>query len=138
MKPDVQKIFNSLKEDKINLSAHKVSLNIQSDVNKILDELQDALDVLDKYDTRLDNAGGELRRAKDNFDVLERGYKQDANNAKSDVQNAKSIKSKVEAAAKDLGVDPNAVKGYNLIDDYIKDLNLAIKSVPSMIKQFKS
>jgi hypothetical protein len=138
MKPDVQKIFNSLKEDKINLSAYKVSLNIQSDVNKILDELQDALDVLDKYDTRLDNAGGELRRAKDNFDVLERGYKQDANNAKSDVQNAKSIKSKVEAAAKELGVDPNAVKGYNLIDDYIKDLNLAIKSVPSMIKQFKS
>ncbi len=138
MNPDVNKIFNKFKEDKINLSAHKVSLNIQSDVNKVLDELQDAIDLLDGYDTKLDNAGMTLKIARDKFEDIERDYKQDAKNARADIQQANSIKSKVENAAKDLGVEPKAVKGYDLIDDYIKDLNEAIKFVPISIKQFKS
>jgi DNA repair ATPase RecN len=102
------------KINKEGLSAQKVELNVQSDVNKVLDELQDALDLLNSYDNKLDDAGMDLRRAREKFEDLERDIKQDAKNAQGDVQQAQSIKAKVEKAAKELGVDPKSVKGYKI------------------------
>jgi hypothetical protein len=139
MNPDVNKIFNKLKEDKMpstQLASQQTKLSIQADVNKVVDELGLTFDILGKADIRLDDASDEVRQAKKKFDKIVNDIEADAKSARADISQGESIKSKVEAMAKDLGVDPGQVDGYDLLDVSIRDLKEAIKGIPSIIKSF--
>ncbi len=123
---------------KTELANHKISLNLQADINKVLDEIEDSLEFIRVSEEILDEKSFKVKNAIDDFNTVVNTYEQSAKNSKSDITNAKQVKKKVEEIAKDLGVDPSGVKNYNLIEKYVTELEDEIKKVPSVIKGFSN
>lgn len=121
---------------KTELSNHKISLNLQADINKVLDEMEDSIQILETDADDLSGVSQKVKLAMDEYEEASNEIIRDANSAKSDITNAKQVKEKVEEIAKDLGVDPNGVKNYKIIDAVISDLETLISDVPSVIKDF--
>ena len=102
------------------LSTHRVELNFQQDIQKFLDEIYDEIDYNEKLNKAMDEAWAKARNAVN--DLVEK-----TNEVKDNLQNldfkadAKDIKDRVKQAADALGVKPDAVKGYDLIDMAVKD-----------------
>jgi len=123
---------------KTELANHKISLNLQADINKVLDEVEDSLQELGMDAAALDEASFEVKKAIDEFSTRSGLYKQSAKNAESYIMNGRQLKKKIEEIAKDLGVDPSGVKNYKLLNDYTQDLAQAVADVPTTIKDFSN
>jgi len=121
---------------KTELANHKISLNLQADISKVLEELDDSIELLEEGFDVVSTQSREVKYAIDNFESVAEAYQSNATAAKSDIINAKQVKEKVEEIAKDLGVDTSGVKNYKLIDNYIKALEDLISDAPSVIKEF--
>ena len=121
---------------KTELSNHKISLNLQADINKVLDEIDDIVDVLAQAPDDLSKLSFNVKNAYDEYNAAADDYLLEVRNSVSAIQNAEKVQSKVEEIAKDLGVDPNTVKNYKLITTYIKGLRLAGNDIDAQIKEF--
>lgn len=133
---DLRKIGNKLFKKTTELSNHKINLNLQADINKVLDEMEDSIQILESDADDLSGASQKVKLAMDEYEEASAVLERNANGAKSDITNAKQVKEKVEEIAKDLGVDPSGVKNYKIIDKVISDLETLISDVPSVIKDF--
>lgn len=133
---NLRKIGNKLFDKKTELSNHKINLNLQADINKVLDEMEDSIQLLESDADDLSGVSQKVKLAMDEYEEASNELIRNANGAKSDITNAKQVKGKVEEIAKDLGVDPNGVKNYKIIDTVISDLETLISDVPSVIKDF--
>ncbi len=124
------------KNDKQELATHRVELSFQADIQKFLDEVYDEIDFNEKLNKAMDEAWAKARNAVN--DLV-----QQTNEVKSHLPNldvkadGKVIKDRVKKAADELGVDPNAVKGYDLIDDAINDAKDQIADAKINIKDSK-
>jgi chromosome segregation ATPase len=132
-----EELSKEVSSKRVSLGTYNVSLNVQQDIAKKFDELEDELSELARSLREIDDKGAELRDARDNFDKVVREAKESQKAAQGEINETKKLKQRVESAAKELGVDAKAVKGYDLIDDYISDLQEEIKKVDSFIKQVK-
>tara|TARA_R100000664_G_C2745335_1_gene133190 strand:+ start:95 stop:523 length:429 start_codon:yes stop_codon:yes gene_type:complete len=124
------------KNDKQELATHRVELSFQEDIQKFLDEVYDEIVFNEKLNEEMDEAWVKTRNAVE--DLVQK-----TNEVKNHLPNldfkgdAKVIKDRVKAAAKELGVDPNAVKGYEAIDDAITDAKDQIDNAKTNIKDSK-
>ena len=132
-----EELSKEVSSKRVSLGTYNVNLNVQQDIAKKFDELEDELSELARSLREIDDKGAELRDARDNFDKVVREAKESQKAAQGEINETKKLKQRVESAAKELGVDAKAVKGYDLIDDYISDLQEEIKKVDSFIKQVK-
>ena len=117
---NTQNRVNKLMFSKTELAIHKVELNLQQDISKFISEIDDEIDY-----------SKELNKAMDAAWVKTRNAVNDLVKATDEVKNqlpsldwkadAKDLKAKVKAAADSLGVNPDAVKGYDLIDMAVND-----------------
>ena len=98
--------------------------------------MEDSIQILETDADDLSGVSQKVKLAMDEYEEASNEIIRDANSAKSDITNAKQVKEKVEEIAKDLGVDPNGVKNYKIIDAVISDLETLISDVPSVIKDF--
>lgn len=121
---------------KTELANHKISLNLQADISKVLDEMEDALDELGRAPSDLGKLSFEVKNAFDEFNAVADEYLLLSRNANSYIQNARKVAKKVEEIAKDLGVDPSSVKNYNLINQYEKELDKAQEDIDDIIEKF--
>ena len=132
-----EELSKEVSSKRVSLGTYNVNLNVQQDIAKKFDELEDELSELARSLKEIDDKGAQLRDARDNFDKVVREAKESQKAAQGEINETKKLKQRVESAAKELGVDAKAVKGYDLIDDYISDLQEEIKKVDSFIKQVK-
>jgi len=132
-----EELSKEVSSKRVSLGTYNVNLNVQQDIAKKFDELEDELSELARSLREIDDKGAQLRDARDNFDKVVREAKESQKAAQGEINETKKLKQRVESAAKELGVDAKAVKGYDLIDDYISDLQEEIKKVDSFIKQVK-
>tara|TARA_R110002167_G_scaffold328366_1_gene534696 strand:- start:326 stop:745 length:420 start_codon:yes stop_codon:yes gene_type:complete len=121
---------------KTELGNHKISLNLQADINKVLDEIDDIVDVLGSAPDELSRLSSVVKNAYDEYNAAADGYLLEVRNSVSAIQNAEKVQSKVEEIAKDLGVDPSGVKNYKLITNYIKALRVVGNDIEADIKEF--
>lgn len=135
MNPDVNKIFNKLKENKVELSTQKVELNMQQDIDKALDNLISEFQSLRVLEGDIDMQSEKVKRAKADLDDFIRDAKQAQKATQQRIKDANQVKAKAEKAAKDLGVDAKAIKGYSEIDDIISEAQEDIRNMSSFIKQ---
>ena len=125
-----------ISKQKENLSTHRVELSFQADIQKFLDEVYDEIDFNEKLNKAMDEAWVKTRNAVE--DLVQKTNEVKNHLGNLDFKNdAKDIKDRVKAAAKELGVDPNAVKGYDLIDDAINDAKDQIADAKINIKDSK-
>jgi len=100
-KKDIQKVFDRLSDEKVELE--KVELSIVSDIEKSISNIKSVRN-------EVDAATKAFEKAKDNaLDVREKGV---------DVyQRAGAIREDAKNGAKVLGIKPEEIKGYKLMDD---------------------
>ena len=109
-KNEIQKIFNKLPEDKVELE--KVKLSASSDMQKFSSKMKPLMKQGQTYIKKIEAVGGQLQKnimsAKS---ILSQALKvqQDGYNL---LDPAKKLLEKVEAAAKELGVKPETIDGY--------------------------
>jgi ABC-type transporter Mla subunit MlaD len=126
-----------INKNKTELNAHRLNLSLQADINKVVDEMDDSFGLLEEQQQELDDLALKLRNIKGDFDKLVNDTEGDIRSAQADLQQGKSIEAKVKQAAKDLGVDPDGVKGFDLLQVAINDLEEQIKFTPKFIQQLK-
>lgn len=130
----VQKIWKQLSE--VNLTSVKVELNLQMDIDKFVDEIYQEIDYSEKINKDMDAAWVKVRNAVQDLSKATQEVKDHVGNLdfRSD---AKSLKDKVKAAADSLGVKPDAVKGYDMIDVAVRDASEQAKSSRINIRDSK-
>lgn len=126
-----------INKNKTELNAHRLNLSLQADIDKVVDEMGDSYQLLEEQQQELDGLALKLRNIKGDFDKLVNDTEGDIRSAQADLQQGKSIEAKVKQAAKDLGVDPDGVKGFDLLQVSINDLEEQIKFTPKFIQQLK-
>lgn len=129
MNPDVNKIFNKLKEDKVELSTEKVELSLRQ-VQKIINESKRQASFRDKVEDKIQAAKKELK-----------SYVDDAKNALSEIEKNQLAlvsaggeidKLKKDMAAAGITTAPldarkDEIKDtYNFLSKVYSDLNRAV------------
>ena len=134
MEPHVKKIFSKL--PKTELSDHKVELNLQMDIDKFVDEIYEEIDYSERINKDMDAAWVKVRNAVQELSKATQEVKDHVGNLdfRSD---AKSLKDKVKAAADAIGVKPDAVKGYDMIDVAVRDASEQAKNARINIRDSK-
>jgi peptidoglycan hydrolase CwlO-like protein len=130
-KNEIQKIFNKLPEDKVELE--KVQLGVVDDLQKVLSDMKSNLDEAKKLSKRVESfnkEGSQIAQAiKANKKTIQKLISEtDKNESKgSKLQDKVStILNKAEKAAKELGVDYLNIKGVKQADslwDEIRAVN---------------
>jgi predicted nucleic acid-binding Zn-ribbon protein len=128
-----REVFNKLfKEDKTELSAEKIELGIMQDVQKSMNTHKQKRK---SFDDSSDRWYSDLFKVRDKFSKVEVDYK-DFKSSLSDLE--KFIK-ELENMAKELGVQPSSLDGYNeakgLINtsDDMDDVYKEVKKMESKI-----
>jgi len=132
MKPELQKIFTKLSEQKY----QKVELNIVADIQKFVDEVFSEIEYSEQINKAMDSAWVKAKNAIEDLTKATEEVKSHLNNL--DVKaDAKSIKEKVKSAAEAIGVNPSAVKGYDEIDVAVKEADKQLQSAKINIRDSK-
>ena len=132
MKPELQKIFRKLSEQKI----QKVELNIVADIQKFVDEVFSEIEYSEQINKAMDSAWVKAKNAIEDLTKATEEVKSHLNSL--DVKaDAKSIKEKVKSAAEAIGVNPSAVKGYDEIDVAVKEADKQLQSAKINIRDSK-
>lgn len=108
MKTVFTKLFS---EDKIELGKHEVELGLVEDLAKLVTRMKAIDAALSKSTQKSVNALGEFAKVQGQ---LNDGYAQatmDAEDAQEDIKLAVALIDKISKQAKDLGLNPNDVKG---------------------------
>ena len=105
-------VYNRLfAEDKVELASERVELGLVEDLAKLLTRMRAIDGALMKSTQKAVNALGDFIKVKNK---LKDGYVQasmDAEDAQEDIKLAVSLIEKIAKQAKDLGLNPNDVKG---------------------------
>jgi len=126
---ELNKIYARLPKEEINLSTHKVSLGVMQDIDKSLGKLDPIIKGADSINSQMEQKGKVLEKTITQINALfgkanktlEAGYK--VTDAGSD------LLKKADAAAKELGVAPEDIKGYSEFEKKRKDAFFAVKSI---------
>lgn len=130
MKPSVQKILTKLAEEKTNnKNLEKVELGIADNLLKELSEIESIIKEVNAIEDLMKAAGKSLAIATKKANsamskgnkMLEKGY--------DITDRGKQLVEKAELASKELGVDPNAIKGFS---EFVKKRNEAYFAVKSI------
>ena len=130
-KRELSKVFSKLSREDVNLGSHKVELTLLNDLQKlydVVDKLTDETDswrkptqeIINKIKNLKEDVRNELSFAENKLDALE-----------SFIPKLQSMKDKISQQAKDLGIKPKDIKGFDKIDiriAYIKGKKSLFKS----------
>ena len=130
-KRELSKVFSKLSREEVNLESHKVELTLLNDLKKlydVVDKLTDENDswrkptqeIINKIKNLKEDVRNELSFAENKLDALE-----------SFIPKLQSMKDKISQQAKDLGIKPKDIKGFDKIDiriAYIKGKKSLFKS----------
>ena len=129
MKSNIEKVYSKLPKQE--LSAHNVQLGIMQETEK---SISNHKKIRSQIDSSLDKWYTNIIKARDDFGKIEVDFK----NFNSSVDELKNYIKEIENMAKQLGVEYNAIPGYNeakayvntsedIIDEYKEDKKLANK-----------
>ena len=122
MKPTTEQILSALNEmiqSKTELKSEKVDLSIKDDMQKQITKIQ-------AVRKKIEGATKEFKKAKDDaLNVREEGV---------DIfQRAGAIREDAIDAAKELGVDPRGINGFDTLDKTMDNLNKEYQDLLKMI-----
>jgi len=98
-------------EDKVELQSHKIELGLIDDLNKLLSRMKAIDSALAKSTQKAVNALSSFAKVKGDLKDSYQTAQLDREDAKDDIKLAVSIIEKISKQAKDLGINPNEIKG---------------------------
>jgi len=115
MKSRLEKVLDKMPNKKVDLKAHKVSLSLVDDIDKLTSEIQTDIDlsatIIDKIDTQMvavDVAMNEMRTVIEDAEI-------ERTNIEGQLGEIDFLKTKVEEAANLLGINPSDIDLYDMM-----------------------
>jgi len=131
---ELQKIYNRLPKEKVDLSTHKVALSITGDIKKALGQSKSLDSKGSKQEDKLINLGEKVTEIKNKyFDAADASKALLSQMDDSSKESVKLIE-KAEEAAKTLGVNASDIEGYFDLKDSISNLNQGSERLDKEIK----
>lgn len=137
MKTTIERIFDTLSKDKVELKSEKVELALIDDLNKSLDGLKsfdkviarEGQKALSAY-SNLQAEGGKLEEAyQDAFSFID--------DAESEISKAEKVVENLAKTAKELGINPRDIKGTTEIVKVVANLEDTINTLNKYESDFK-
>jgi chromosome segregation ATPase len=135
MKPEIQRIFTKLAEERVKLSTKKVELSSLQDMKKKSNDLISSRKQLEKLESKLDKLAAKKRNILEEFDKLSADAKSAIKSSYSEINEAKKVMSKASSSAKELGIDPFDIDAFGLLDASVDVLDEQIFVTESILKQ---
>mgnify|MGYP003138227789 CR=1 FL=1 len=120
--------------NKVNLE--KVQLSMVSRLSKKADELAAAQKRLKKFELDIETFAVKKIRAEEELSDLARKAKEDVKEARFEIKEGKDFLREAKAMAKELGVDPNKIEKYDLLEIEVEDTETEAAGVLAMLKTF--
>ena len=98
-------------EDKVELASHKIELGLIDDLNKLLIRMKAVDGALAKSTQKSINALSSFSKVQGDLKGSYQTAQLDKDDAKGEIKIAVSIIEKISKQAKDLGINPNEIKG---------------------------
>jgi len=143
MNPAVNKIFDKFKEDKVELSTEKVDLSIESALNSLVNDAESTIRKIQMVDKGVEKANDRFEKAKQDFERATKLNTELQSEISFDIKASRAIidgvltqLSKVERAAKELGMSPRDV--FPKYDDSINTVNRLNKGIDKLNQAYKS
>jgi|14BtaG_2_1085337.scaffolds.fasta_scaffold72780_2 DNA repair exonuclease SbcCD ATPase subunit len=126
---------NALKHiNKEKLSTQKIELALIDDFNEVLDTLQRYDKVIGQNGQKLFNAYSDIQSIGNKLDSAYEGAYDFIDDAEQEIKKAENIVNKLAASAKELGIDPKSIKGTKEIVKVTANLEDTINT----LNKFKS
>ena len=139
MKATEQRIQAYLKKvgqtNKVNLE--KVQLSIVSRLDKKADELEFAIKSLQKFESDIEAGAVKKIRADEELADIAQKARQEIKDSRFEIKEGKDFLREAKAMAKELGVDPNKIEKYDLLEIQVEETETRIAEVQAMLKTFK-
>jgi len=113
---ELQKIYNRFPKEKVNLSIHKISLGLVDDIQDLVDDIKGDVEEAEKLRKNLEKESNLAYVAVEKVKKLTPEVKDYISNLKGWAPDIKQLKGKIKSAADDLGVKPDDIKNYDLLD----------------------
>jgi|9_EtaG_2_1085328.scaffolds.fasta_scaffold74850_1 predicted transcriptional regulator len=120
--------------NKVNLE--KVQLSMVSRLSKKADELAAAQKRLKKFELDIETFAVKKIRAEEELSDLARKAKEEVKEGRNEIKEGKDFLREAKAMAKELGVDPNKIEKYDLLEIEVEDTETEAAGVLAMLKTF--
>ena len=121
--------------NKVNLE--KVQLSMVSRLSKKADELEFAIKRLQKLESDIEASAVKKIRADEELSDVAKNAREDIKEARFEIKEGKDFLRDAKAMAKELGVDPNKIEKYDLLEIGVEETESQIAEVQAMLKTFK-
>jgi len=120
--------------NKVNLE--KVQLSMVSRLDKKADELAAAQKALKKFESDIEAGAVKKIRADEELADIAQKARQEIKDSRFEIKEGKDFLREAKAMAKELGVDPNKIEKYDLLEIEVEDTETQIGEVQAMLKTF--
>ena len=120
---ELEKIYNKLPKEKVALAIHKVALGLVDDIQSLVDDIEDSVKEAEKLRKALDKQSDVAYVAVEKVKSLIPDVKDYVGELTTWSPDIKNLKAKIKTAAADLGVKPDDIKNYDLLD-IVQDMAL--------------
>ncbi len=141
-KRELSKVFSKLSREEVNLESHKVELTLLNDLKKLYDVVDKLTDETDGWRKPTQQKINEIKNLKEDIRDNLAFNESKINQLEAFIPKLQSMKDKISQQAKDLGIKPKDIKGFDKIDiriAYIKGkkslFNSASKEARQISKQ---
>ena len=120
---ELQRIFDRLPKEKVELTIHKVALGLVDDIQNLVDDIEGDVKEAGKLRKVLEKESAAAYSIVEKVKKMIPEVKDYISNLKSWAPDIKALKTKIKSAAADLGVKPDDIKNYDLLD-IVQDMAL--------------
>jgi len=99
--------------NKEKLSTQKIELALTDDLTKIINKSEEIISVINKQSNDLSKSFREVKDLADDFDKINNKRNTEIKNGKSILQEINSVIDKIQAQAKELGIQPKNIPNFS-------------------------
>jgi len=128
---NLDSVLDKFPKDKTELAKHKVNLTLADDLKKMFDVVDKRTDELDSWRKPTQEIINKIKNLKEDIrnTLSSTGNKLESLN--TFIPKLESLRDKISTSAKELGINPKEIKGFDKI-------NIRIKQIKSRPNDFKS
>lgn len=130
-KRELSKVFSRLAKEEVNLESHRVDLALADDLKKMFDVVDKTSDDIFGWRKPTQEKINQIRSLKEQIRNRLDNTEDDIKYLDTFIPKLQSLKDKLSKSAKELGVNPKDIKGFDKID-------VRIRQIKDKSKDFKS
>ena len=137
MKTTIERIFETLSKEKVELKSEKIELANISELNRFVGALTTALKQLQNNRSKLGKDLREIEKIKESLKVNYNTAVKNQNATKQAIKSAEQIANEISKQAKELGINPRSIDNVEELISLIEQVEGTQETIDSFINMAK-